>query len=219
MNGWNFTLRWAPPFFHRDAVDSDVSSSFHFWGSWNSRVTSKDVAFSGCWIWWTILPPYYPQSYYKGKKKMSAFPQQAASDSVVSRVCICTSASVSSVSLCKETRAEVRPDEAPLSPPSVSPPLSPRDEDADSDWWLCPALAPPTPPPPTPPPPLWPLPRHSCAPLLSGPHSPLLAFNAEPGSPLIKVKVSQCLDETEREKKEWGRGRGWHSFWRKTWRK
>lgn len=62
--------------------------------------------------------------------------------------------------------------------------------------------------PPTPPPPLWPLPRHSCAPLLSGPHSPLLAFNAEPGSPLIKVKVSQCLDETERGKKGVGEGTG-----------
>lgn len=36
------------------------------------------------------------------------------------------------------------------------------------------------------------------------PHSPLLAFNAEPGSPLIKVKASQCLDETEKEKKEGG---------------
>lgn len=38
------------------------------------------------------------------------------------------------------------------------------------------------------------------------PHSPLLAFNAEPGSTLIKVKASQCLDETEKEKK---RGMGW----------
>lgn len=71
----------------------------------------------------------------------------------------------------------------PLQP---HPPLSPRDDEADSDWWLCPAL---------PSPPFIPC---SCAPLLSGPHLLPLAFNAELGSPLIKVKASQCLDETER---------------------
>lgn len=62
-----------------------------------------------------------------------------------------------------------------------------------------------------------PLPQLLCSTFI-WPHSPLLAFNAEPGSPLIKVKASQCLDETEKEKKEGG-GVVWESFWRKTWRK
>lgn len=55
---------------------------------------------------------------------------------------------------------EVQPNEAPLSPPQLRPPLSPWDDDADSDWWLCPALLSPPSIPPIP---------CSCAPLLSGP--------------------------------------------------
>lgn len=44
-------------------------------------------------------------------------------------------------------------------PHQLRPPLSPWDDDGDSDWWLCPALLPP--------PSILPIPC-SCAPLLSG---------------------------------------------------
>lgn len=92
INGWNFTLGWAPPSFHRDAVDSDVPScsSSDFWGNWNSSVTSKDVAFSGCWIWWTILPPITLKiTRRKKNKKCQRFPSRRKV-TVLSAVCAYT---------------------------------------------------------------------------------------------------------------------------------
>lgn len=91
---------------------------------------------------------------------------------------------------------EVQPNEAPLSPPTASPTVT------LGRWcwqWLV---------------------TVSCTPLSSlhpshplllcstfiWPHLLPLAFNAELGSPLIKVKASQCLAETER-KWETERGR------------
>lgn len=85
--------------------------------------------------------------------------------------------------------AEVQPNEAPLSPPTASPTVT------LGRWcwqWLV---------------------TVSCTPLSSlhpshplllcstfiWPHLLPLAFNAELGSPLIKVKASQCLAETERK--------------------
>lgn len=157
--------------------------------------------------------PLLPSKFFEGKKKCQRFPSRQQV-TVLSAVC-----AYARVPACPRCGCAERPGlrigpmkrRCPLQVPlprchrgtrtltvigdcvllSLHAPLS-----------LLPSLAPP--------------PSYSCAPLLSGPHSPLLAFNAELGSPLIKVKVSQCLDETEREKKEWGRGRGWHSFWRKT---
>lgn len=55
-------------------------------------------------------------------------------------------------------------------PHQLRPPLSPWDDDGDSDWWLCPALLPP--------PSILPIPC-SCAPLLSGlTHSPWLLMQS-----------------------------------------
>ena len=89
---------------------------------------------------------------------------------------------------------EVQPNEAPLSPPTASPTVT------LGRWcwqWLV---------------------TVSCTPLSSlhpshplllcstfiWPHLLPLAFNAELGSPLIKVKASLCLAETEREEEKEG---------------
>lgn len=107
---------------------------------------------------------------------------------------------------------EVQPNEAPLSPPTASPTVTL----GRRRWqWLV---------------------TVSCTPLSSlhpshplllcstfiWPHLLPLAFNAELGSPLIKVKASQCLAETER-KGEKGRGetegkKGKRGFERKWWK-
>lgn len=92
---------------------------------------------------------------------------------------------------------EVQPNEAPLSPPTASPTVT------LGRWcwqWLvtvsCTPLSS----------------LHPSHPLLPcstfiWPHLLPLAFNAELGSPLIKVKASQCLAETERKWETEGKGR------------
>lgn len=108
---------------------------------------------------------------------------------------------------------EVQPNEAPLSPPTASPHCHPGTMmlTVIGDCVLR-SFSPLNPSHPLPP----------CSTFI-WPHLLPLAFNAELGSPLIKVKASQCLAEKEKKsQRQRGRGdregKGGRGFERKWWK-